>query len=236
MDLRRLWALHEVDTELTEIKKRAAGLDVGQAEAAAIQTLEAANAESSKLYHDLLTAQTDVNLQRKGTEDKIKQIETKLYSGTITNAREVANYNKELEGLQKQLEGLVSRLEDIAKAIPPLKIKEDKLDAARSELKKKQAAKLAAARELKPKMEAAYKAAVAKRAEALKAVPPPLVARYDAIRARQNGIGMGQVTKTQNCSSCGTNLPERVVDAVKSDRIVTCESCHRILYYTEGVL
>ena len=236
MDLRRLWALHEVDAELADIKKRAAGLDIGQEENKAIQALEALHAESSKLYHDLLAAQSDVTLQKQGAEEKLKQYEKKLYDGGVTNPREIANYEKEVENLKKQVEAHTSRLADIHKAIPPLKIKEDELNEKRDALKKRVAAKLVEARKLKPQLEEAYKAAVAGRAAKAKVVTPGLLARYEAIRNRQQGVGMGMITKDQNCSACGTNQAAKVVESVKTGRIVTCEACHRILYYTEGVL
>jgi predicted nucleic acid-binding Zn-ribbon protein len=233
LDLRRLWALHEADVEINEIKKRAAGLDVGQAEAQALQTL---GVEDSKAYHDLLAAQADVDLQKQGAEDKLKKTEKTLYGGTIVNPREVATFEKEIEALNRQIESLGEKQAEINHQIPALKAKEDKLEAQRAELKKRQAAKIAAARELKPKLEAAYKAAVARRNEGVKAIPPALLAKYEGVKTRQGGIGMGKITPAHNCSACGTHLAERVINAVKEDRVVTCESCHRILYYTEGVL
>lgn len=236
LELRRLWALHEIDSEIREIQKRAAALDIGQAETKAIHQLEAANAESSAKYKALVQDQADASLQKQGAEDKIKHVETTLYSGTMNNPREVANMQKELEALGRSVEALDAKLAEIHKELPPLKVAEDKLEAQRAELKKRAAAKLAAAHELKPKLEAAYKAAIEKRSAAVKQVSPAMIARYDAIKNRQSGIGMGLISKTYDCGACGTKQPERIIDALKSDRLVTCESCHRILYYTEGVV
>ena len=67
-------------------------------------------------------------------------------------------------------------------------------------------------------------------------VPAGLRAKYDAIRNRQGGIGMARIGKKGNCEMCGTSLPTKVIEDVKDDRTVTCEECHRILYYSESVI
>ena len=74
------------------------------------------------------------------------------------------------------------------------------------------------------------------RPEAAKIVNPTLLARYENVRQRHAGVGMSEVTKKGACSGCGTNLPERTLQALREDKVGACEACHRLLYYTEGVI
>ena len=83
---------------------------------------------------------------------------------------------------------------------------------------------------------AKFKERAAQRPIAAQEVPPALLARYEAIRKKYDGIGMARISKTGSCEACGTRLPTKVVEDVKDGRVVTCEACHRILYASEGLL
>src|SRR5947209_4308261 len=96
-DLRNLWKLHLVDYQLLEIRKRAAALDPGKrlmAEIAALNMQLEAKAAHLKTLHG---EQTDVELQQKSLDDKLKKIDKELYGGKIVNPREVEAFQKEIQ-------------------------------------------------------------------------------------------------------------------------------------------
>ena len=76
----------------------------------------------------------------------------------------------------------------------------------------------------------------AQRPEAAKGIESGLLSRYEAIRQKQGGIGMSKVMKPSTCEMCGMKLPVKSIEAAKDGRVVTCEACHRILYFTEGLI
>ena len=233
-DLRRLWALHQVDAEILDLKRRAARLDAGVADAAKLKELEAKDAGTGEAARALLAEQLDTELRQRGYEEKIKKFEKQLFGGTVTNSREVEALQKEITMLKRQGSGLDDRLLELMDLVPPAQAELEKLTAQISEAKKALSEKRASAVAEKGKIEGAYKLAVAKREEAKKHVPPALLNRYESIVKRYEGVGMAEVVKSRSCGGCGTVLPARTLQGALDGSVITCESCHRILYFVSG--
>jgi uncharacterized protein len=235
-ELRRLFALHEIDAEILDLRRRAAHLDAGFDEAAKLKTLETKDATAGAAARALLTEQIDTELKQKGYDDKVKKFERQLFSGTVTNAREVDSIQKEIDMLKRNRDGLDDRLLELMDLVPPAQAELEKLTKEMNAVKKALADKRQQAVGEKGKIEAAYKVAVAKREEAKKAISPALLTRYEAIAKRYEGVGMAEVVKKRSCGACGTILPERTLHGALEGSVMTCESCHRILYYTDGAV
>ncbi|TET19987.1 MAG: hypothetical protein E3J78_05040 [Candidatus Cloacimonadota bacterium] len=60
-----------------------------------------------------------------------------------------------------------------------------------------------------------------------------LLKRYERIRKLRDGIAVVQI-QGENCGGCFTRIPPQVInEAKRGDRILTCESCGRIIIYME---
>ncbi|HDQ04946.1 MAG TPA: hypothetical protein ENN23_10405, partial [Deltaproteobacteria bacterium] len=58
-----------------------------------------------------------------------------------------------------------------------------------------------------------------------------LLAKYDKIRNRNNGIGVCYVWKAV-CNGCHMNIPPQLYNELqKSSDILSCPNCNRIIYY-----
>ncbi|MBC8064024.1 MAG: hypothetical protein H7Y17_04290 [Chlorobia bacterium] len=233
-DLRRLWKLHQIDVAIQGIRNRATHLDVGKKTAAEIESLTNQLATNPyKLFH---AEQLDLELQQSSLDDKVRKFESELYSGKIVNPREVDGYQKELAILKKQKGDIDEKLLEIWEQMPPLKELADKLDATLAAKKKELVETQRKAQQVKAELEADFKKRSAERPILAKEQNPGLLAKYEAIRKTHDGIGMAEVVKKRQCGACGTLLPERTLQGCLDDRTMTCETCHRILYYTEGVV
>jgi predicted nucleic acid-binding Zn-ribbon protein len=233
-DIRRLWKLHLVDAALADIRAKAASLDVGKRIRAEIDGLKSKLDESG--VKSLMTEQQDLELQQKTIDDKIARFEKELYGGKVVNPREVENFEKEISMLRKQKVALDERLLEIWEKLPPLKAESDKIEKGIQERKTELALVQKKAIEVKAKLEADFKAKSSERPILAKDQNPMLLAKYETIRKNHQGIGMAEVVKGRQCGACGTLLPERTLQGCLDDRTVSCESCHRILYYTGGVV
>jgi len=236
MDLRRLWKLHLIDSAIQEIRNRAANLDVGKKIAAEIEALNKELADKGGQAKALSAELHDLELQQKSIDDKIAKIDKDLYGGKIVNPREVENFEKEIENLRKQKGSYDERILELWELVPPAKEKADKIEAAIAAKKKELAEQQKKALTVKTQLETDFKTKMAERPAAAKEVNPSLLARYESIRPKHDGIGMAEVVKKRQCGGCGTLLPERTLQMALDDKVVTCESCHRILYFTEGVV
>jgi uncharacterized protein len=233
-ELRRLHKLHLIDTALHEIRKRAAALDPGRKTASEIQILEKQLAEgpAKKLHSEMI----DLELKQKTYQEKIAKFEKDLYGGKVINPREVESIQKEITILKQQRGELDERILQIWDELPPEQEKADKIEKGIAQRKTLLAQEQKAAMQAKAQLEAEFKEKSAMRPQHAKEIAPTLLARYEGIR-QKHGTGMGEVdVKKRSCGACGTSLPTRVIEALKEDKVVTCESCHRILYYNDGVV
>lgn len=235
-DLLHLWKLHLIDSALVEIRARAATLDPGRAIMAKIEAEQKAADEVIGEAKSLSGELTDLELKQKGIDDKIKKFEKELYGGKVVNPREVESINREIAMLKRQRGETDVRILELWEIVPPAKAKADesqkKIDELKGQLKQFQKGVL----ETKTKLEQEFKSASAQRAPLATGIPAGLLAKYDSIRNRHGGIGMARIQNNGSCGSCGTRLPTKVIEDVKDDRTVTCESCHRILYFSESVI
>lgn len=236
LDLRKLHKLHQVDVAIHEIRKRAEALDPGKRIQAEINGLTAdfnAKDEAAKKYASELS---DLELKQKGIDDKLKKIDKDLYGGKVVNPREVENLQKEIGILKNQRGDLDLRILELWDLAPPARKAAEEVQALIDAKKKELAEYQKKVVQAKAQLEAQYKEQTAKRPALAAEVPKPLLARYDAIRQKMHGVGMAEVIKGGNCSRCGTHLPLKIVEDALDGRVVTCESCHRIIYASEGLV
>lgn len=236
LDLQNLWKLHQIDRNILTIRRNAANLDIGQSLQAQIQKIQAEADEVGAEYKALSAEQTDLELARKGWEDKIKKFETDLYSGKITNPREVENIQKEVTHLKAQLSQSEDRALELMELVPVAKKPVETLYAQIDKLKADILVKQKEALKQKSVIEEQFKSETAKRAPAANNVLPALLTRYDTIRQKHGGVGMVTPIKGHNCSECGTTLPTKSIDLAKDGKVVTCESCHRIIFASDGLV
>jgi len=235
-ELMRLWKLNQIDSGLLDVRQRAANLDVGKKIAAELAELTQQEAEVGGRARKLSADLTDLEIAQKGFEDKIKRIDKQLFGGTIVNPREVENLEKEIAALKRQRDASDGKILELWELLPPAKEAAAKIEVKLAEKQKQLADRKKAVLAEKTALEAEFARLTKMRPDATKGISPGLMAKYDSIRQRGAGVGMAEVTKRLGCSGCGTVLAERVVVSLKEDKVITCESCHKILYYSEGVV
>lgn len=235
-ELQRLWKLAQIDNRLHDIRQRAAALDPGRAIMAEIKNLEAEDARVGGHARSLAAEQKDLELLQASLDDKLKRIDKELYGGKVTSPREVENLQKEIAAIKRQKDSNDDRLLALMDELPPAQEAAGKIEAKIADAKKRLAMKKKLAIEEKSALEQEFAKLTAARPEAAKIIPPTLMPRYETARQRGNGVGMVEVRKPNTCGGCGTLLPERAIAMLKDDRVATCDSCHRMLYYTEGLV
>ncbi|HCE00058.1 MAG TPA: hypothetical protein DER07_03340 [Armatimonadetes bacterium] len=235
-ELRALWRLHLVDARMLEISKRLTSYSPNER---LRRELEKARAELHELearHRELKQAAKDLELQDKAVEERLKRLQKDLYGGKVVNPREVEAIEHEIESLKKQrgemdlqLLELWERLPEAEQALENPRQRLEELEAKFAEAEEKLGAERAV-------LEEEYSKLAAARPKFLEGVSQTLLARYEAIRQRQGGIGMAEATKEGLCGACGTTLPRTAIENAKLGQVATCQECHRIIYATEGAI
>jgi predicted nucleic acid-binding Zn-ribbon protein len=236
LQLRALWKLHLVDAAILDIRNKAASLDPGRRIQTEIDRLQADYEEKHAEERKLTAELGDLELLNKSIEEKIKKTNNEIYGGKVVNPREVEDLQKTIESLKKKRQANDDRILELWELVPPAKaLAEEALkpvEAKKQELGEFQKSVL----QIRAKLEQDFKARNAERPALLEGINVTLLTRYESIRQKHGGIGMTTIDKRGNCTMCGTLIPQKHVVSALEDKAVTCESCHRILYATEGLI
>lgn len=228
--LAALYALQKLDSDMDALKRKFAALDKGAAEKAAYDAANAAFKELDHALHGVSGMLKDTELEQKAVEEKRASEETKLYSGSVRNPKELTAMQEEVEMLVRQRdrldEKIVLLMEEVESAKQHQAVAKKALSVARAALK----AKVAQAQTAADEMSAVAQKLTAYRKQAVKPIPEPLMKRYDVLRAANHGVGIAAIVDGNTCDGCRMGLPSQVVTRVRLGKdIETCLNCGRML-------
>jgi len=229
-DLQALRDVLAADAKFLRAQAALAALDKGTKAAAAYNTTKAEADQLRAAANKAVTEQKDAEMRLASFEAKSVEVQKTLYAGKVTTPKELENLQKELEMLGRQkgdgetkvLEAMESAGAQVAQA-----------EAAE--------ARLAALADAYRAIRAAYKKRHAElsqeiagyekdRAAAVKVVPAALLARYEGLRAKKNGIGAAVVEADGACGACHMKLNTQLTDDTKAaETPQVCEYCGRLL-------
>lgn len=229
-----LLAVQERDTTLDQLEHRRATLP----ERARLTEIAARLADLDRKLVELGQRRDEVIKRQEGheqelqaSEKRIADIERRMYSGEVSATRDLLAMTGEVDSLRKRCSGL----EDVAlEAIE----EREQLDAEVANLEERRRAVLAEGDEVHASLqqaEAQIDAEVAversQRDEHASGLPAELVAEYERLRQRLDGIGAARLVGP-SCTGCHLTLPATEIDRIKRldpTVVVYCDQCGRIL-------
>lgn len=233
-ELLALAPLLEIDARIAKDKGTIGQLDTGAAIAAEYNGKKPAADALRSAANKAAAEQRDAELKLASIEEKASQVQKTLYGGTVRAPRELENLQKEVEMLARQKdageEAVLLAMDAAGEAEAAAKTAEAELTALAERYRKTRAIYQKRHAELTADIESL----AAPRAAALAGVTDAeLLRRYDAVRAKKNGIGAALVSDDNRCGACHTGVSAHIADAVRDGKaIAACESCTRILIPT----
>jgi predicted nucleic acid-binding Zn-ribbon protein len=199
----------------------------------AVAAIERTMADVESRRHEMAKAQRTLEDEIAAIVAKATDVDKTLYSGTVRVPRELQALQDELASLGRHQRTLEDRVLEIMEEAEPV-------DAELASLMAQRDDDAAAARELSAAIseaEAEIDQEIAelrgRRDEALAGVPPPLLAEYEALRPRLDGVAVARLTGA-TCGGCHLALAAVEVDRIRhlpADAVVHCDECGRILVH-----
>jgi len=232
--INRLIDLQSVDSDIFRLKRERESKpkliedleirrDEEQAAVKAIEEKARANQVKRK--------ERELDLQAK--EENIKKLQAQLYQ---------LKTNKEYQSMQQEIEGQKadkSRIEDdilvlmeesefLSKEMEKEKSLFTEADKRLGDDRKKIESEIAS-------LDNEIAALSSKRGELAALVDHKVLGHYDKVLSGRDGLAIVP-GKTKACQGCFMNLPPQVINEIKmGDKIITCESCARILYIEKEI-
>jgi uncharacterized protein len=229
-DLQLVIRIQEIDRRLGDLAREITALPkhIAEIEKKLVsheRKLEADRAALSANQKDRKSCESDIQTQ----EQKISKLKDQMLQAKTNEQyrafqNEIDFCQKEIRRLEDRILELMGESDPLEKAVKAaeaaLKTEKAQVEAEKQEARNRTAADQAAASEIQEE-----RAAIAAR------ISPPVVQQYE--RARKSGRGTGVAEAIEGrCSACHMALRLQFFQELKrGDKVMACESCHRILYY-----
>jgi hypothetical protein len=226
----KLYRLQEADSKIDAANNRKneilAVLANDSAILAAQEALGQAQGDFDEAEKTLKQAEQLTQAQRL----KIKQTEDRLYSGTVTNPKELQDLQQEGEALRRYLDTLEERqLETMMSADDFAETR----DARANSLDQAKGDRIAAHAELNgehTRLTGELERWTEERKTTSVGIEKTDLDTYERIRSKRKGIAVARVSNGI-CGACGTQLNSKLhQEARQVEHIAFCDNCRRILY------
>jgi predicted nucleic acid-binding Zn-ribbon protein len=224
----QLYRLQQLDLELQEKLQELSEVKHELTDNKALVAAESKLSSHKEQLEDVSKKQKDSEWELDDLQERIRLIDSKLYSGTTRDPKELVNLEKEVKGLKNQIKpkedallGLMNRAE-----VTEANVKSDTEEVKR--LKREREQKQETFGQKKIEIETLLTKLEEDRVALAQQIDPEALRTYERIR-----LSRGQaVTKVERgeCQGCHIAVPTSQWQKVKAGDLIQCNSCSRILY------
>jgi predicted nucleic acid-binding Zn-ribbon protein len=224
-----LWHLQMTDTELDDKTRRVRQVEDALASDPSLATARTANDDAQQRLGALRGQLHDRELEAKALDAKIKEIEERLYSGRVTNPKELDGMEKDLQMHKRQRGALDDKLLELMEAVEQT---QKRADEKANSLKQVESARTRDLEQLsheRGSLAARLTELNVERDQTRAALNADALRTYDHLRKTKAGRAVAPI-KRDTCSACGVATPTGLVHRVhEGSEIVFCSGCGRIL-------
>lgn len=228
--VQQLYDLLGIDVEIEQFRKSIEAIDDNLADNHLIQQTRSAVEEAQVVLKKQETERKDLELTVESYQDKGKQLEIKLYGGTVRNPRELKDMQTELSLLREQQK---QQEEILLLALEAVEETQQNLGGLESTLQEVQVTRRTEEKKLRKEKTHLKKdsAVLEEKRDGLSSmVSSEHMKLYDSLRLARQGRAIVKVERGI-CQGCRISLPTRVVQKARNlQNPIQCPSCSRILY------
>ena len=230
--LSRLLDLQAEDTAIKRLTERrdslpeAARLDEVNLQLAELNSdIETATKQNTEIGREQARLEGEIEL----IDQKVAREEQRMYSGNVSNPKELSSLQAEVASLKKKKDGIEDELLEVMDRREQATATLDLLTKERDESSAEAAAlseKVAALTEDIDQQLAEHSSA---RDRIAPEIPPDLLKVYDKLRETKGGVGAAAL-QAGTCQGCHTKLPAKEAERVRAEGgLQRCDNCRRIL-------
>ena len=223
-----LYRLQQIEDENRDDRKRLA--EVIRLQSESVELVKARNAHelADEEVSRLQVIQKDRNLELDGLCDKAKKAEDRLYSGLVTNPKELEDLQLELDSLGRRISSLEDEVLEIMMEVEEA---ESILTDAAATLNQTESDWQATASRCKDEQQELLKHIgdlAEQKKQLLPLVQPASMSAFETAKRRAGEVAVTAL-KNGRCRGCLVGVSAMQQKAVDEGELVNCDNCGRIL-------
>jgi predicted nucleic acid-binding Zn-ribbon protein len=224
----QLYKLQQLDLELQRKQQELSEVVHQLSDNKALVVAESKLASHKEQLEDVRRKQKNSEWELDDLQEKVRQIDSKLYSGTSKDPKELVNLEKEVKGLKSQIRpkedallGLMSQVEEIEANV---KTTIEEIERLKREWEQRQET----FGQRKSEIEALLARLKRDRGVLAQQLDSEALNTYERIRLTR-GQAVVKVERGK-CQGCHIAVPTSQWQKAKAGDLIQCNSCNRILY------
>src|SRR5262249_53932738 len=214
-------------------------LDAARARQKAIEAALGDDPAVRKAQQERAEAETQVQAARKATQNlendnqtlaaKLAEVDGRMYSGAVTNPKELQDLQNEVASLRKRRSALEEKQFEALLSAESAEARQAETQHNLERAEASSAEAHGSLRDEREKLRANETRLQTNREAALSGIPPDDLAMYTRLRQSKKGRAVSQLDEGA-CTTCGVApSSSRIQDARQGAQLVLCGNCGRIL-------
>lgn len=230
-DLELLLKLQNVDYDLGELERSKEYLpDMMENLRGEIADSEQKLQVTTEALSKSLLEQKEVDLQLQENQEKLKKLQQRMMA--IKTNKEYDALVSEIDQIKESISDHESRALELLELIEQYEKDNEGLGDQAAAIKKNNSTQLSSLQEQIDSIASKIQSKEKERVELVAQVDKRVISTYDRIRKGKGGAAVVAVKK-RACGSCYKSLPPHRIQEIKlGERIITCDSCGRMLVWT----
>ena len=227
---KQLYALQEVDLDLDRVYRALEQAEEELGMGISIENLEVALRDEEERLQEVELLRRDNQMETEARRERSEVLETQLYDGTLTSARDLEALQQEAANVRHQLEQDDALSLELSIQAEESQTKCANLSQELSEAKARWEVKQVEINRRVADLRVEQSENEKQRDMLAARVDPATLQRYETLRKSKGGRAVAKVERDL-CQGCRMSLPTQLRQRVKSGRqTVTCSSCGRMLF------
>jgi predicted nucleic acid-binding Zn-ribbon protein len=227
-EVQQLYRLQEIDTEIKEKKQRLGEVLKAQRETEALLAARQRAATAEQELKKWGALHIDLNLELDGLVNKAKRSENRLYSGQVTNPKELTDLQNEIASLGRRRLALEDEILEAMIMIEDAEAEQSTADASLSRIETEWERSQAELKNQQNELAMRLHGLNTMRQEQLPLISSGALTKYENIGQRHNGLAV-VLLRGNMCQGCQLNVSANTVKEVNQGKMVYCDICGRIL-------
>jgi predicted nucleic acid-binding Zn-ribbon protein len=227
--IHQLYKLQETDVEIREKTKRLKEVMAAQQESKALLAAREKRDTAVTNYQQWQGKHNNLTLELTSLRNKAKNSETRLYSGKVTNPKELTDLQHEIDSLARRADALDEEVLEALLYLEEAEVEKEAEEAAYTETFAKWEKSAADYKVEQNEVALRIHKLMQLRKEQASVVDPKLLQEYETLAKKKQGTAIARV-RVDMCLGCRLTVSTIKVTQAKQGEKVYCGGCGRILY------